>query len=428
MALDMVAPSNAPELVYDPMAPADWDDPYPTYRRLRDEAPVHYSPASNMYTLSRHDDVVWALRHPELFSSASAFDVLFAQLTSDVGIRDFFALARFLIRARVKPSMLAKGPADAMITLDPPRHDALRAIVNRGFTPKRIEAWQKRVDEIVAECMAKLRQDAPFDVVRDLAMPVPMSVIAEMIGIESERRHQFKEWSDQIIEGVSSKDRRRTRRGFLDGMANLTRYVQVIVDARRKEPRDDLISLLVDPSQGETLDDNAIMQFVLLLLIAGNETTTNLIGNAVVALLEHPDQLQRVVDDPELIPNLVDETIRYDGPVQFIMRRAARDVEVAGGNIPADGRVCILLGSANRDERRFDDPDRFDVGRDARGHVGFGFGLHFCLGASLARLEAETALRALVPELPGLRPERDRHEMIDSVLVRGRARLALLPT
>jgi len=199
------------------------------------------------------------------------------------------------------------------------------------------------------------------------------------------------------------------------------------VAARKAEPRDDLISLLVDPSRGETLDQSAVMQFVLLLLIAGNETTTNLIGNAVVALLENPDQLERVADDPDLIPNLIEETIRYDGPVQFVMRRATRDVEVAGATIPADARVCILLGSANRDERRFDDPDRFDVGRDARGHVGFGFGLHFCLGASLARLEAEAALRALVPELPRLRPEQARHEMIDSVLVRGRARIALRP-
>ena len=169
------------------------------------------------------------------------------------------------------------------------------------------------------------------------------------------------------------------------------------------------------------------MQFILILLIAGNETTTNLIGNAIVALLNNPDQLERAVAEPELVPNLVEETIRWDGPVQFIARRATRNVEIAGSTIPSDSRVVLLLGSANRDERHFEKPDEFDLSRETKAHVGFGLGLHFCLGASLARLEARTALAALIPELPRLRAQGGRHAMIDSVLVRGRRRIVLEP-
>jgi cytochrome P450 len=420
--------SHSAPLHYDPLRPADWQDPYPLYRRLRDESPVYYSPGSKTYTISRYDDVVSALRRPELFSSSSAFDLLFEQVMQDIGWRDVIAFVRFMFRTRANPARLREGPKESMIMLDPPRHDELRAIVNRGFTPRRIEAWETRIGEIVAGCMKRLENDEPFDVIRDLAIPVPMEVIAEIIGIDPARRDQFKKWSDEAIAGVSSANPSKARPAFLSAITELTRYLGSIVEARRAEPRDDLISLLVDPSHGETLDEGAVMQFVLLLLVAGNETTTNLIGNAVIALLRNPDQLERVVADPGLVPSLVEEAIRYDGPVQFILRRTTEDVEVAGTSIPAQSRVAVLLGAANRDERRFADPDRFDIGRDAKGHVGFGFGLHFCLGASLARLEAQAALGALIPELPNLRARCDEHAMVESVLVRGRKQIELVRT
>jgi cytochrome P450 len=200
-----------------------------------------------------------------------------------------------------------------------------------------------------------------------------------------------------------------------------------VVRERRRAPADDLISVLVDPARGATLGADAIMQFILILLIAGNETTTNLIGNAIVALLGNPDQLERVVAEPELVSELVEETLRWDGPVQFIARRTTRDVEIAGSTIPANSRVILLLGSANRDERHFESPDEFDLSRETKGHVGFGLGIHFCLGASLARLEARTALAALVPELPRLRAPVEQLALIDSVLVRGRRRILLEP-
>jgi cytochrome P450 len=217
--------------------------------------------------------------------------------------------------------------------------------------------------------------------------------------------------------------------GVMDAMAELRAYLRPIVRERRRQPADDLISILVEAEvEGAGLSDYEIFLFVLLLLVAGNETTTNLLGNAVDALLAHPEQLARVVAEPRLIAGLVEEALRYDAPVQFITRRTTRDFTMHGQTLPADSMVVVLLGSANRDERRFPEPDRFDVTRDTRGHVAFGFGAHFCLGASLARLEARGALEALVPELPRLARARPEREFLDSYLIRGRARLDLRAT
>ena len=413
-------------LEYDPMSPADLQDPYPTYRRLRDEAPVHYSPASQVYCISRYEDVAEALRSPELFSSASAFDVLFRELTRNLGVGDVAAFVRFAFKARMNPFRLSQGPQQALIMLDPPRHDELRNIVNRGFTPRRVQAWRERIEEIVDASMAAVEGNSTLDVVRDLAIPLPVEVIAEVIGIDGSRRSEFKDWTNRVIAGLSGTDRKRARRAFLAGLGEMASYINSVIAVRRKDPREDLISVLVDPRHGEVLDEGAINQFVLLLLIAGNETTTNLIGNTTMALLEHPQELARAVEAPEMIPNLVEEGLRYDGPLQFLFRRATQDVEVAGTTIPVDSRVALLLGSANRDERQFEDPDRFDVGRDSKGHLGFGLGPHFCLGSSLARLEAQTALSALVPLLPDLKAKEDSPPLVDSVLVRGRQRIELL--
>ena len=205
-------------------------------------------------------------------------------------------------------------------------------------------------------------------------------------------------------------------------------YIKCVARDRRRTPTDDLISVLVANQDGEVgLSDREVMQFVALLLVAGNETTTNLIGNAVRALLRHSDVLARVAADPALVPQVLEETLRWDSPVQLVFRKALADVEVAGTRIPKDAIVAALIGSANRDERRFPDPDRFDLARDAQGHIAFGFGKHFCLGASLARLEARVALEALAPHLPRLRGEKDP-ELVDSFLVRGPKQLELRTT
>jgi cytochrome P450 len=247
-----------------------------------------------------------------------------------------------------------------------------------------------------------------------------------MLGVEPSRRADFKRWSDAIIANATGPGRDDPfNEGYVDVIVELLGYLRQVAVARRRQPADDLVSVIASQQDGESgLSIREVVQFVMLLLVAGNETTTNLIGNAVSALLEHPDELARVAADPALVPAAIEETLRYDPPVQIVFRVATQDTEIAGTRIPKGAYVAPLIGSANRDERQFPDPDRFDVGRNPQAHVAFGFGKHFCLGAALARLEARVALEALVPELPQLEREGPR-ELVDSFLVRGPSRLVL---
>jgi cytochrome P450 len=401
------------------------DDPYPKYRELRDRAPVHHSPESDTWTVSRYEDVVAVLRNTEVFSSKTRGGQMEAAMNELSLAARLQLFARFVSRMRATPWTMRRSRM--LIQEDGAVHLRMRDLVNRGFTPRQIKRLEPRIRELVAGCLAELEKKPQFDLVSELNIPLPVTVIAELLGVEPEKRHVFKHWSDVIISGATGSGiANPLASGVLDAMGALRAYLRPIVRERRRRPADDLISVLVAAVvDGEGLSDYEIFLFVLLLLVAGNETTTNLLGNAVDALLAHPDQLARVSADPRLVPALVEETLRYDGPVQFLTRRTTRPFELHGARIPANASVVVLLGSANRDERRFPHPDRFDLGRDTRGHVAFGFGAHFCLGASLARLEAHAALEALVPELPRLARVRPEREFLDSYLIRGRARLDL---
>jgi cytochrome P450 len=413
-------------LAFDPLAPRD--DPYPIYRLLRDEAPVHHSPERGVWSVTRCDDVMHVLQDPELFSSRAMFTMLLAGGSEKLPPLSL-AFLRFLWKMvwQVRLNPLEFRTARNLIAEDGERHASLRAIVNRGFTPRRIAAWEGRIRELVEECSAPLRQGRDFDVIRDFAVPVPVTIIAEMLGVPGERLSDFKRWSDLVVEVATGPARERPfERKYADSLLELLRYTRELARERRQRPRDDLISAIVAEQEGEAaLTDREVVQFVLLLLVAGNETTTNLIGNTVNALLDHPDQAEKVAADPALVPALVEEGLRYDTPVQVVFRTTTREAEIRGTRIPAGQFVAVFLGSANRDERRFPDPDRFDVTRRPQGFPGFGFGKHFCLGASLARLEARLALAALVPELPKRVRVDARIARVDSFLVRGPKRLAL---
>jgi cytochrome P450 len=247
-----------------------------------------------------------------------------------------------------------------------------------------------------------------------------------MLGVPPARRRDFKRWSDAIVDASTGPGRSRPYdRRFTDAVVELATFLRSVAEARRREPTGDLISAIAAEQDGETaLTIREVIQFVMLLLVAGNETTTNLIGNAVTALLDHPGELRRVAADPSLVPGAIEEALRFDSPVQLVFRTATEAVEVGGVAIPKGAYVAPLIGSANRDERRFPDADRFDVTRGAQGHLAFGFGEHFCLGASLARLEARVALEALLPDLVRLE-RRGKRELVDSFLVRGPRRLEL---
>ena len=400
-------------------------DPYPIYRQLRDHAPLHQCEESGVFVLSRYDDVAAAFRDTSLFSSKIDNTPRLQQGGIMGLIQTLRVLMKVITKLRVSPRRAATGRM--LIQEDAAVHQAMRNIVNRGFTPARIAGWEPRIREISDECMRDLRGQTEFDLVQTLNIPLPVTVIAEMLGIESERRVEFKRWSDQIIlTSTNTGPDRQIDLKLVDTLGEMSAYLRPIIRSRRSHPKTDLISTLVESQDGETeLNDYEVFMFIFLLLLAGNETTTNLLGNATDALLEHPDQLALVANDLSLVPALIEETLRYDGPVQQLTRRVTRDVTLHGTTMPAESEVQLLTGSANRDERRFPDPDRLDLSRDTKGHLGFGFGAHFCLGASLARLEARVALEALVPELSGLVRARPGLELLASNVLRGRARLEL---
>jgi cytochrome P450 len=414
---------------YDPFSPDVRENPYPRYAALRDEAPVYWAEKTRAWVVSRYDDVSFVLKNPEIFSSDAMRTMLMGGSGPDP-MSDPASLQRMMAIAAALPFSLQElVSARNLIAADPPEHGGLRGLVNRGFTPRRIQSWEPRARAIVDRCLAKLRAGRDFDVVHDLAIPLPVTLIAEILGVEAERMGDFKRWSDALISGMSGSGRTLdpVASGFAGAMGALQSYIRGVVEEREKEPGEDLISVLLEAREGgarlSTLD---LVMFVILLLVAGNETTTNLIGNATCALLAHPGELARVHADRGLVPALVEESLRYESPIQMLFRRATRDVEIAGTEIEANSFVIPLLASANRDERQWGaDAGEFRIERNPQAHLAFGFGIHFCLGASLARLEARIALEALVDVLPGRTRRRGDVDWVDSYLVRGPSKLEL---
>ena len=411
-------------IAYEPLSLKNRADPYPGFSTLRDSAPIHWAGDAEMFCLSRYDDVLQVLQDPQVFSSQAMNDILTNFEVDTFQPRYLLSILRFLLKVRISPFKIQRS--GTLISLDPPLHGALRGVANRGFSPRRIEAWEKRAQEITQEKLQKLDRTPVFDVVQDLAIPLPVTLIAEILGVEPERHRDFKHWTDTFISITSGNARKNPLQdGTLDIFQNLIGYFQAAVRERRRDPRDDLISVLVDPSRAGALSELEVVNFVVLLMVAGSETTTNLIGNAVATLMKRPALLEHVAADLSLIPNLIEETLRFESPVQVVFRNTTRDTELRGTRIAKGSVLALLLGSANRDERRFERADIFDIDRDTRGHLGFGFGTHFCLGSSLARLEARVALTALLPRLTKMQAADPGEEWIESFLIRGRRRLPL---
>ncbi len=414
---------------YDPFSPQWRRDPYPKYRELRDRAPVHFAPEANVWCISRYEDVFGVLNDPETFSSKAMFIMLMNRGQEGPPPLSWAALkfvARMVWSTGLSPAKFSS--ARNLIADDGRQHTELRNIVNRGFTPRRVASWEPRARELADQCLAGLRRAEPFDLVRDLAVPLPVTMIAEILGVEADHLPDFKRWSDVIVHSMSTAEGRADP--FAPAMTQtfieFVRYMKQVARERRKAPADDLISTIVaHQDDGMHLDDYDVVDFVMLLLVAGNETTTNLIGNSVSALLDHPDELARLQADPSQTAPALEEALRFDSPIQLAFRSTTREVELHGVTIPKGAIVAPLLGSANRDERQFFDPDRFDIDRNPQAHVGFGFGKHFCLGSSLARLTARCALEALLPELSKLDRAQGEREWVDSFLVRGPRHLEL---
>jgi cytochrome P450 len=289
-----------------------------------------------------------------------------------------------------------------MLDLDAPDHTRLRALVHKAFTPRLIERMRERVQELADNLLRTVRDRGHMDVIHQYALPIPTTIIAELLGVRVEDRHKFHHWSRAIVS--SNPSGWGMLRAVPSVMAFL-RYIQRLVRARRAAPRDDLVSALVQAEDaGERLSEDELLAMIFLLLVAGHETTVNLIGNGVLALLEHPDQMERLQSDPELIRPAVEELLRYDSPLETATERYARqDTTIAGTTIPRGGLVYAVIASANRDDRQFPAADDLDLACEPNRHVAFGQGVHYCLGAPLARLEGQIAINTLLHRLPAVR-------------------------
>jgi hypothetical protein len=362
------------------------EEPYETYAFLREEAPVYREPRYGNWVLTRFDDVLEALRDWQTFSS-------------DGG-----------------PAPFGVSPQNrALVATDPPYHDQLRALVSRAFTPRRVAESEPRIRRLVADQLDAFPSE-DVDLVPNFSVPIPVVVIAEMLGVAPELQSDFRRWSDALVGLLENPPTEKLMAAALE----LSGFLNETIEYRRKSPGDDLISGLVHAEiEGRKLELDELNSFCLLLLVAGNETTTNLISNQMRVLSERPDLWKALRANPERISAALEETVRWDAPVQNLARKVTRRVTLHGVDIPEGDRVLLSYAGGNRDSREFPDAEEWQLERDARRHLGFGHGVHFCLGAGLARLEARLALEALLERYETVEPGAASPQRLHSSVIRG---------
>jgi cytochrome P450 len=350
-------------------------DPYPAYKALRATSPVHWNDDTKFWALLKYDDIRFVSRNPQLFSS-----------TKGITIPD--------------PAQANPVQEGNLIFTDPPRHRRLRNLISAGFTPRRVAALEPKVREFVRGILDGIEPGSTLEFAEEIAAPLPTWMIAELLGAPASDWEQFRTWSDAAVGNADPE----IELNPLVAMAELHQYFSKLIAARRAQPRDDLLSVLVEAEvDGERLSDTDLLNLSFLLLVAGNETTRNLIALGTLALIQHPDEIPKLVDDPSLIPGAVEEMLRWNSPVTHMARSATRDVEIRGKLVRKDDVVVMLYGSANRDEEVFGrDAEEFKVTRNPNPHIAFGLGEHVCVGASLARLEARVLFEELLGRYPKL--------------------------
>jgi len=415
--------TEAATIYYEPWDPTCQAGLFDTYAQLHRHAPVYQAPTSGIWVVSGYHAVEHIMTHPGLFSNRPNQDETIGFPPKiDPDSPDSEALIGRLMQAAVGiPLDFAElFTARVIVGADPPVHTRQRKLVSRGFTPRRINGLRPMIEQTVAARIDAFTGQKSFNLVTDFAAPVPTEVIANLLSVEPAHYGDVRRWSDQLASLPMAADR-----GSPDTMVELvgmlrefaTYFVPKIED-RRANPRDDLLTDLVQADGADLMSATELVLFILVLLAAGNETTTNVIANTAVQLLSRTDQLQRLQKNPELVPAAIEESIRLQSPFQFLFREPFEDVEVDGVAIPAGAMVAIMVGAANRDPAVFDDPDVFDIERTTP-HLGFGKGIHFCLGAPLARLEAQVALTALLPLLSTLELDAAAIERHPSLLIYG---------
>ena len=384
---------------FNPMDPEFLADPYPTYHRLRAEDPVHHSPLG-FWVLTRYEDVSSILRDPRFVKEPLAA----------------------LVAARFGAEV-PRGVGLSMLDRDPPDHTRLRSLVSTAFTPRVVEGLRPRIQQIVDDLITRAEAAGGMDVIEEFAYPIPVNVICEMLGVPVADHERFRGWSLDIARGLDSiwlpPDSEIPRRTAASRHA-ISDYFRGLIARRRAAPRSDLLSALIAAeAAGDKLSEEELVATCILLLIAGHETTVNLIGNGMLALLRHPAELRRLRETPGLITSAVEELLRYDGPVQRTARVASADATIGGRTIAKGDMVMPFIAAADRDPAQFPEPDRLDLSRSDNRHIAFGWGIHFCLGAPLARIEGQIAIDALVRRLPGLELATHEPEYRQSLTLRG---------
>ncbi|MBA3546654.1 MAG: cytochrome P450 [Nannocystis sp.] len=369
-------------------SPEAANDPYPLFARMQREAPVQRLERYGWWAVSRHADVSMIMKRHDLFSSETGLERMRPPHLDDQAWE-----ALEILRGR------------SMINADPPTHTRLRKLISAAFTPRAMMKLEGRLRRITSRLVDDIVARDGFDVVADLATPLPVTVIAEMLGIDPARGADFKRWSDDLVElSRLTREQRMTpeqTQRLVASRGELVDYLQAMIAVRREQPQGDLLSDLTR-AEGEdrALTAEEVLGTAVLLLIAGNETTTNLIATGTHLLLDHPEALAALRAEPALIPNFLEEVLRHEGPVAMLFRRTTTPVTLSGVNIGKDELVLALVAAANRDPAQFPDPDRFDIRRDTRGHLGFGHGVHFCVGAPLSRLEGRLGFTELLGRAP----------------------------
>jgi cytochrome P450 len=387
------------DIQFNPMDPDFVADPYPMYHRLRAEDPVHHSPLG-FWVLTRYPDVMAMLRDPRLIKEPIAA----------------FVAARFGVA--VPP-----GLGLSMLDRDPPDHTRLRGLVSKAFTPRALEGLRPHIQQIVDGLLDEAQRRGSMDLIEEFAYPLPVRVICEMLGVPVKDHERFKQWGLDIARGLDAimlpPDSDVAVRSIA-GRRALSNYFRELIAERRAAPRDDMLSALIAAEEaGDKLNEDELLATCILLLVAGHETTVNLIGNGTLALLRHPAELRKLRENPGLITTAVEELLRFDGPVQRTARIPSEDITIGGVTIGKGEMVMPFLGAADRDPAQFPDPDRLDITRADNRHIAFGMGIHFCLGAPLARMEGQIAINTLLARLPRLALATDRPKFRQSLTLRG---------
>jgi cytochrome P450 len=396
---------------FEPFKPGPREQLPAVYAELRERFPVYRS-GSNIWVISRFDDVKAVQSSPDVFSSRpNPYEG--DSVPSDAEMKPEVIERLMALAAGIPVDMNEMASAKTIAAADPPQHTRMRRIVSRGFTPPRIKEMATAISTIVDRCLTGIGDLPCFDLVEQLAVPLPVEMICHILGIDRSEYGRAKRWSDAFAAAAGGEFSSPAERNelMLSTIKEFSTYFVPLIEARRAEPRNDLVSAMVAAIDNESLSNVETLMVAITIMVAGNETSTNLIGNTVVELLSNPDQLRLLLDDPALLPHAVDEANRLTAPIQFAFREATEETEVAGTTIPKGAIVALHMAAANRDPRRFDEPDRFLITRPAAKNLSFGHGIHFCLGAHLAGQEVRAAIGGLLPYL-------DHLELTDAPLQR----------